>query len=110
MKQFIKSKKVIALLATSLVAVVAAVGAYSYFTTSGSGSGSATVGTATALTVTQTNTISGLVPGGGAKPVAFQIVNTVGNGVQNLGAVTISDWSVTPVGTNSCDETNFSVN
>lgn len=44
--KLIKSKKgIAALLATLIVAAVATVGAYAYFTASGSGSGSATVGT-----------------------------------------------------------------
>ena len=37
MKRFIKSKKGIALLATLVVAAVAAVGAYAYFTNNGLG-------------------------------------------------------------------------
>jgi hypothetical protein len=60
--KLIKSKKAIVLLAMSIVAIVAAVGAYAYFTTTGSGTGSAAVGTDTAISLSGT-TVGSLYPG-----------------------------------------------
>jgi len=64
MKLFITSKKGLVLLATMVVAVVGAVGAYAYWTTTGSGSGSGSTTTNQAITVNQTSASSGLYPGG----------------------------------------------
>src|SRR5690349_15108718 len=44
--QFLKQKKIVALLAAAVVAI-AAVGAYAYFTSTGTGNGTGTVGSAT---------------------------------------------------------------
>ena len=70
------SKRAFILLAVASVAVVAALGAYAYWTTSGSGTGSATTGTNSAVTITQTSTVSGLRPGSPAQPLDFDINNT----------------------------------
>jgi hypothetical protein len=45
------TKRRIALLAALLIAAIAAIGGWAYFTTSGSGSGTATVGTSSNLTL-----------------------------------------------------------
>ena len=47
--KFLMSKKGVALLATLVVAAVAAFGAYAYFTAAGSGSGTASVGSASGI-------------------------------------------------------------
>lgn len=49
--------------------------AFAYWTSGGTGTGSADTGTTTGLVVTQSGTVSGLVPGGDAKDVAFTIQN-----------------------------------
>lgn len=92
--KLIKSKKGIALLATLVVAVVAAVGAYAYFTTTGTGPGSAKVGSNTGLTITAGAVPTGLTPGGGAMSVPYSISNPSANGVQNLGVVSIAGITV----------------
>jgi hypothetical protein len=75
--KFIKSKKGVALLATLAVAVLAAVGAYAYYTSSGTGTGSATGGAAYAANSVQlsSDAISGLYPGGDAVPVTVHVHN-----------------------------------
>ena len=111
MKRFLTSKKGLALLATFVVAAVAAVGAYAYFTSTGSGTGSASVGSHVALTITQTNTISGLVPDGSAHTVAYTIDNTANTFAQNLGDVTVSNIAVDAThATAGCLATWFSAN
>ncbi len=65
---FIKSKKGLALLATLVVAAVAAIGGYAYFTASGSGTGSGVVGHS-ADTITVVGTAADAVtPGTVANP------------------------------------------
>jgi len=51
------------LLAVFLVAVIADVGGYAYWTTTGTGSGSATTGTTIGITVNQTSVNTALYPG-----------------------------------------------
>jgi hypothetical protein len=82
--KLIKSKKGVALLAALVVAVVAAVGAYAYFTTTGSGSGSATVGTSSNLTLAGTSA-STLYPGT-TSDISFTALNT-SPGHQQLGTI-----------------------
>jgi hypothetical protein len=74
--KLIKSKKAIALLAMSIVAIVAAVGAYAYFTSTGTGSGTATVGTAANnLVTTGTPDAVALTPAGTGSVVSFKVAN-----------------------------------
>jgi hypothetical protein len=82
--KLIKSKKAIVLLAMSIVAIVAAVGAYAYFTTTGSGSGTATVGTSTNLALVGTAPTT-LYPGT-SSDVTFTANNT-SPGHQQLGTI-----------------------
>jgi hypothetical protein len=110
MRRFFGRRRLVFLTVLAVAAAVA-VGGYAYFSTTGSGSGSATVGSNTALTITQTNTISGLVPGGSAKSVEYSIDNTAGNGVQNLGKVTISNIAIdSSHATAGCQASWFSAN
>ena len=51
-------------LAVLVIAALAAVGGFAYWTTGGSGTGSATTGTTSTITVNQTSASSGLYPGG----------------------------------------------
>jgi hypothetical protein len=48
----------------AVIAAMASIGAYAYWTTSGSGSGSASTGADTGVVVNQTSTNTGLYPGG----------------------------------------------
>jgi hypothetical protein len=94
--KLIKSKKGLAFLATLVVAVVAAVGAYAYFTSTGNGTGSATVGDATNWTVGEdVDGASGgpLYPdaaiGGANIQTDSYTVKNGGSGSQNLTSVTV---------------------
>ncbi len=75
--RIIKSKKGLALLAVLVVAAVAAIGGYAYFSSTGSGSGSAGVGASTPVALTS-GTVSGLYPGGTSVPVTVTIKNNGG--------------------------------
>lgn len=126
--KFIKSKKGLALLATLAVAVVAAVGGYAYFTSTGHGTGSATVGTDTPWTVGQdaTGATGGpLYPDAAAATFSYPAgpfsganvqtdpytVTNGGSGNQNLTSVTVkvanADGSAWTSGT--CSASDFSV-
>jgi len=104
--RFFKSKKGIALLATLVVAAVAAVGAYAYFDTGATGTGTAQTGVPTALTITQEGTISGLLPGGPAAPIDFT-VNNPNAGDEGLDYVGVT---VTGTSTPTCLASWFKVN
>jgi ABC-type glycerol-3-phosphate transport system substrate-binding protein len=67
--------------ALAAVSLVAAVGAYAYWTNGGSGSGTAATGTNVAITVTQTSTPSGLYPGGPTAALSGKFNNTNGGPV-----------------------------
>ncbi len=117
MKKFLTSKKGIVLLATSVAAVVAAMGAYAYFTSTGTGTGSATVGTSTPWAVTETAQAGGpLYPnptiGVGDIQTNTYTVKNNSNGQQFLTNVTIkvanadgSAWTAVP----GCSASDFSV-
>ncbi len=117
MKKFFQSRKGLALLATMLVAVVAAIGAYAYFTSTGSGTGNATVGTDSAWTVGQTGSTgaANLYPDaaigtGSVQTKAYDVTNPSA-GHQNLTSVTVkvamADGSPWTSGT--CSKNDFSV-
>ncbi len=72
--RIIKTKKGIALLAVLVVAAVAAIGGYAYFTSTGSGTGSAGVGSSGSIDLTS-SPVSGVYPGGGAVQVAVTATN-----------------------------------
>jgi len=112
------SKRTLVLLVAVVAAVVAAVGGYAYFTTTGSGSGSATVGTSTAWTVGENapaSTGGSLYPDpiigtGNIRTTAYRVTNP-GSGNQYLTKVDVkvanpdgSAWS-----SGSCDKDDFSV-
>src|SRR5437764_142756 len=97
--KLIKSKKGIALLAVLAVAVISAVGAYAYFTSTGNGTGSATVGNATNWTVGESAAQITAATGGPLYPdaaiggshvlsTAYTVKNP-GSGSQSLAAVTV---------------------
>jgi hypothetical protein len=77
------------LAAFGAVFLLAAVGAYAYWTNGGSGTGSAATGSNVAIVVTQTTTPSGLYPGGPTAALSGQFNNT------NAGTVYVSQVNAT---------------
>ena len=71
------------------VSLLAAVGAYAYWTNGGAGAGTSATGTNAAITVTQTTTPSGLYPGGPTAALAGKFNNT------NAGPVRVNQVSAT---------------
>jgi hypothetical protein len=77
------------LLALGLVAAIAAVGGYAYFTSTGTGSGSGSVGTSTAWQVTTDAAVgAALTPGGPSQTVGYHVKNN-STGYQSLANVAI---------------------
>jgi hypothetical protein len=103
MKKFLTSKKGIALLATMIAAIAAAVGAYAYFTNSGSGTGTASVGTSSHIDLSS-DPVSTLYPGGADVPVTVDISNP-GSGAQYVGTISgsVDTYDPTPL-SNSADD------
>ena len=107
------SKRALVLLAVAGVAIVAALGAYAYFTTTGTGSGSATVGTDTPWQVdTDAATGGPLTPDGPSQTVSYTVTNN-SSGHQSLANVAISvanaDGSAWD-GPGNCSAADFEVN
>jgi hypothetical protein len=76
-------------LALSLVAVIAAVGGYAFFTSTGTGSGTGSVGTSTAWQVTADAAVgAALTPGGSSQTVGYHVKNN-STGFQSLANVAI---------------------
>jgi hypothetical protein len=88
MKRFIRSKKGLVLLATLVVAIAAASGAYAYFSSTGSGTGHATVGVSSPLVITSNpEPVGPLYPG--APPITIHVhIQNPGAGDEYLGTVT----------------------
>lgn len=114
MKRFIKSKKGIALLATLVVAAVAAFGAYAYFSNSGSGSNSA----ASVGSVTNQFDVAVADPTGGtlyptAADSANKVVDSYGVTITNMDEaaehVSQIEYTVTTDKT-GCTQADFSIN
>ena len=78
MQKSCKSKKGLVLLATMVAAVVAAVGGYAYFTSTGSGSGAATVGSSSSIQIGNDTPAAQLYPGGADVPVTLHLLNPGG--------------------------------
>jgi hypothetical protein len=78
------TKRRLAVLAALLIAAVAAVGGWAYFTANGSGSGTATVGTSSNLTL-HGSTSGTLYPGAGVS-ISFTADNP-GGGTERLGTI-----------------------
>lgn len=98
--------KIAALGATCFL--LAAVGAYAYWTTAGSGSGSAATGTTDGLTVNQTSTLTPLYPGGAAQPLSGDFDNP-NDGPIRVATVTVSLGSIegSPAG---CSIADYQIN
>lgn len=91
------------------VSLVAAVGAYAFWTNGGAGSGSATTGTNAAITVTQTSTPSGMYPGGPAQALSGKFDNTNSGSVyvHQVIATIASVTAPSSDGTHPCDEDDY---
>jgi hypothetical protein len=75
MRNILKSKKGLALLATMVAAVAVAVGAYAYWTSTGTGQGSATAGTSANNLYVRGTSATTLTPGGPTSTVSFTAKN-----------------------------------
>jgi hypothetical protein len=109
MKKFLTSKKGIVLLATSVAAVVAAMGAYAYFSSTGTGAGSATVGSSGGILLSSP-VVGDLYPGAAATPVTVSInnpnpgneyVGTISGVVTTQGGCLGSWFTVAPIAFNT---------
>jgi hypothetical protein len=98
MNKIFTSKKGLVLLATMVAAVVAAIGAYAYFTDTGTGTGTASVGASSQFTV-HGNVAGNLYPAGPALTVPVTVTNN-GAGAQKVGTVTLDSITTTAAG---CD-------
>ncbi|HJU46699.1 MAG TPA: hypothetical protein VJ689_01095 [Gaiellaceae bacterium] len=110
MKRF--RKRTLVLLAIGVVAIVAAFGAYAFWTQSGSGTGSATAGTTNTITVNQTSTVTGLYPDGPAAPLSGDFTNPNASEV-HISSVTAAVSSITGAGTDgtkpACTIADFAI-
>lgn len=94
------------ILALLVVGVIAATGAYAFWTLGGTGTGTAQTGTANDITVNQTSTVSGLYPGGPAQGLSGDFDNP------NANAVVVSNVVANVTGTSAgaaCDSSNFAI-
>ncbi len=102
-----KSKAVVA--GVSMLGLVGTGTAYAYWSTSGSGTGSASTSAGVSnLEIKQTSTISNMYPGDGAQSIAGTVKNLAAQSAY-VTAVTASIASVTPVGTGTCDATDYTL-
>jgi hypothetical protein len=98
-----------AVLTAGAVLLIAAGGAYAYWTTTGSGTGSAGNGTSVGVTINQTSNIAGLYPGGPAVALSGNFDNS-NAGAVHVGTVTASLVSVTgSVGTPACTIADYTL-
>ena len=102
---FIKSKKALVLLATLVVAGIAAYGAVAYFTTTGSGTGSASVGTDTAVTLS--GTADGTLYPGTSTVVHFKVSNSSA-GVEHVASISLGGVT-TDAAHSGCVTTDFTM-
>lgn len=92
-----------------IAAVVVAGAAIAYWTAGGSGDGTAATASPTAqLKVNQTGTLTAMYPGDTAQTLSGNFDNTTGNSVR-VNTVTASIASVTPVGSGTCDSTDYTL-
>ena len=99
-----------AVVTAGAVLLIAAGGAYAYWTTTGSGTGSATNGTSVGITINQTSTITGLYPGGPAVALSGNFDNT-NSGAVYVGTVTATLVDVTggSGGTPACTTADYTL-
>lgn len=103
------NRKRFAFIATATAAVLVGGGvAVAFWTSTGTGQGNGSVGHETAFTVTQTSNISGLVPGGPAEDLNFNVNNPAGAGVQQVSSVSIT-LGVSPIVAGTCTTGDFTL-
>jgi hypothetical protein len=96
--------------AAGAVLLIAAGGAYAYWTQGGSGTGSGANGTTVGITVNQTSTVTGMYPGGPAQALSGNFNNT-NSGPVRVATVTAALVSVTgSVGTPACTIADYQLN
>jgi hypothetical protein len=102
MKRF-ATKRLLLLGVVTVVAGMAAFGAYAYWTASGTGAGTASVGTDNGVNIVVTDTGAALYPGGSAT-ITFHVQNNSGSSSVMVGKV-VQDGPVTglPVGCSAAD-------
>jgi hypothetical protein len=102
MKRF-AAKRWLLLGVVTVVAGMAAFGAYAYWTASGTGAGTATVGTDSGVTIVVTDTGAALYPGGSAT-ITFHVQNDSSSSAVTVGKV-VQDGPVTglPAGCSAAD-------
>lgn len=79
----------------AICTVMAAAGAYAFWTQSGTGEGSASTGTTTGITVNQTSSITGLYPGGSAVGLSGDFTNLNSSAIK-VAAVTVAFRAIDP--------------
>jgi len=104
-----KSTKITAALGGAALTVATAGAAYAYWTTSGNGTGSApTSAGAASLEIAQTSVLSNMYPGDSAQTISGTVKNTAVNSAY-VTKVVASIASVTPVGTGTCDASDYTL-
>ena len=106
MSRLLRQKKITVIGAVCLL--MAAAGAYAYWTQGGSGTGTAATGTTEALTIQQTTVVTGLAPAAPAVALEGTITNP-GDGTVNVASVTVAIASVTPTAGNTCTVANYEI-
>jgi hypothetical protein len=96
----------------AVCALLAAAGAYAFWTAGGSGTGTATTASGTtALTVNQTTTLAAMFPGDTAQTISGTFTNTNSGPIQ-VATVTAAITGVTKAGgagAGACDSTDFTL-
>lgn len=107
MPHFLRQKKVAAV--GIVFALLAAAGAYAYWTTTGSGTGDATHATTAAVVVNQTSPVNTLYPGV-TVPLSGTFTNNGNAGIVTVTSVTVAITSVTgSVGSPECTTDDYEV-
>ena len=108
MSRLLRQKKITVTGAVCLV--MAAAGAYAYWTAGGDGTGSAATGTTEALSVNQTTVLAPMYPGLAAQTISGTFDNSndgpiyVGTVTASIGSVTQADGAV-----GGCDATDYTL-
>ena len=100
-----RKRRRFAILALLVVSVIAATGAYAFWTESGTGTDTAATGTTANITVNQMTNPTGLYPGGPAQTLSGNFDNP------NPGPVTVSNVTATVTSTSNggCAATNYAI-
>ena len=109
MMRFKTRTKVITVIAAGAIAIGTGSVAFAYWSSGGNGNGSvSTSNGASDLTITQTSVISDLAPGVAAETISGTVKNNAVNSAY-VNTVTVSISSVVPVGSGTCDATDYTL-